>query len=101
MLVSSLAYSLTLKIEATCSYGTSSDFQRSTGRHILEDGTLRICNFSQLYIRVYIYRRFYQIVNFYDYGSRDSAVGIASVYGVYGQGIRVRGLLPRGKAAGA
>jgi hypothetical protein len=40
LLVSCLGYFLTLKIEATCSYETSVDFQRTTRRYIPEDGTL-------------------------------------------------------------
>jgi hypothetical protein len=41
MLVSCSAYSQTLKMEATCSSGTSVDFQRSTRRYIPGDGTHR------------------------------------------------------------
>jgi hypothetical protein len=40
-LVSWSAYSSTLKIEATCFSETSVDFQRTTRRHIPEDGTLQ------------------------------------------------------------
>jgi hypothetical protein len=40
MLVSCLSYSSTLKMEATCSPGTSVDFQRASRRHIPEDRTL-------------------------------------------------------------
>jgi hypothetical protein len=39
-LVSCLAYSSTLKIEAICSSETSDDTQRTTRRYIPEDGTL-------------------------------------------------------------
>jgi hypothetical protein len=39
-LVSYLAYSSTLKMEATCSSETSEDFQRTTRRYIPEDRTL-------------------------------------------------------------
>jgi hypothetical protein len=39
MLVSCLTYSLTLKMEATCSSKTSDDFQRTTQRYIPEDRT--------------------------------------------------------------
>jgi hypothetical protein len=55
-LVSRLAYSSTLKMEATCSSVTSVDFQRATRRYIPEDRTqnkfvfdslpLRSCDFS-------------------------------------------------------
>jgi hypothetical protein len=41
-LVSCLAYSLSLKMEATCSPETSVDFQRTTRRYSPEDGTLQI-----------------------------------------------------------
>jgi hypothetical protein len=41
-LVSSLAYSLTLKMEATCFSETSVDFQRTTRFYIPEDGTLHL-----------------------------------------------------------
>jgi hypothetical protein len=40
-LVSCLAYSSTLKMEATCSSETSIDFRRTTRRYIPEDGTLQ------------------------------------------------------------
>jgi hypothetical protein len=40
MLVSFLAYSSTLKMEATCASKTSADFQPTTPRYVLEDGTL-------------------------------------------------------------
>jgi hypothetical protein len=40
MLDSCLAYSLRLKMEATCSSETSNDFQRTTRRYIPEDRTL-------------------------------------------------------------
>jgi hypothetical protein len=40
MIVSCLAYSSTLKMEARCSSETSVDFQRTTRRYIPEDGTL-------------------------------------------------------------
>jgi hypothetical protein len=40
MPVSCLAYSSTLKMEATCSSGTSVDFQRTARRYIPEDRTL-------------------------------------------------------------
>jgi hypothetical protein len=40
MLVSCLVYSLTLKIEETCSSETSVDFQRTKRRYIPEDRTL-------------------------------------------------------------
>jgi hypothetical protein len=39
-LVSCLAYTLTLKMEATCSLETSVDFQRTTWCYIPEDSTL-------------------------------------------------------------
>jgi hypothetical protein len=42
MLVSCLAYSATLKIEAICSSERSVDFQRTARRYIPEDRTLRI-----------------------------------------------------------
>jgi hypothetical protein len=38
-LVSCLAYSSTLKMEATCSPGTSVDFQRTTRRHVISQKT--------------------------------------------------------------
>jgi hypothetical protein len=41
MLVSCLAYSSTLKIEATCYSETSVDFQRIARRYIPEDGSLQ------------------------------------------------------------
>jgi hypothetical protein len=37
VLVSRLAYSSTLKMEATCSSESSGDFQRTTRRYVLED----------------------------------------------------------------
>jgi hypothetical protein len=40
MLVSCLAYSVTLKMEATCSSKTLVDFQRTTWHYIPEDRTL-------------------------------------------------------------
>jgi hypothetical protein len=36
-----LAYSPTLKMEATCPFETSVVFQRTTSRYTAEDGTLR------------------------------------------------------------
>jgi hypothetical protein len=39
-LVSCLAYSSTLKVEATCSFETSVDFQKTTRPYIPEDGTI-------------------------------------------------------------
>jgi hypothetical protein len=42
MLVSYLAYSSTLKMEATCSSETSVDFQRITRRYIPEERALRL-----------------------------------------------------------
>jgi hypothetical protein len=39
-LVSCLAYSSTLKMEATCSFETSLDIQQSTLHYILENRTL-------------------------------------------------------------
>jgi hypothetical protein len=39
-LVSCSAYSSILKMEATCSFETSVDFQQTTRRYILEDSTL-------------------------------------------------------------
>jgi hypothetical protein len=41
MLDSSSHYSSTLKVEATCSYETSVDFQRTIWRYIPDDRTLR------------------------------------------------------------
>jgi hypothetical protein len=41
-LVGSFAWSLTLILEARCSYETSKDFYRTTRRHIPEDITLRL-----------------------------------------------------------
>jgi hypothetical protein len=40
MLVSCSAYSSTLQMQAPCSYGTPTDFQRTTWRDITEDTTL-------------------------------------------------------------
>jgi hypothetical protein len=45
MLVSCLFYSSTLKMEATGSSVTSTDFQLIIRRFIPEDGTLRLYNF--------------------------------------------------------
>jgi hypothetical protein len=42
MLVSSLAYPSTLKIETICSSENSIDFRRNTHRYISEDGTFKI-----------------------------------------------------------
>jgi hypothetical protein len=42
MWASSLTYSLTLKMEVTCSSETSVDFQRTTWHYIPEDRTLKI-----------------------------------------------------------
>jgi hypothetical protein len=47
-LVSCLAYSSTLKMEAKCSSETSVDFQRTTRHYIPEDRTLQICVKLQL-----------------------------------------------------
>jgi hypothetical protein len=41
-MVSCLAYSLTLKMEAICSFVMSVDFQRTTRRHVSEDRTLQL-----------------------------------------------------------
>jgi hypothetical protein len=48
VLVSCLPYSLTLKMEATCSSETSVDFQRTTRRHIQEARTLLYMLFGRL-----------------------------------------------------
>jgi hypothetical protein len=60
MLVSYLAYSytLTLKIEATCSSETSVDFQRTTRCYILGDRTLHnnCCKNVKFYVLGRIYR---------------------------------------------
>jgi hypothetical protein len=40
--VSCFAYSSTLKVEATCSFETSVDFQRTTLRFVPEDRTLPV-----------------------------------------------------------
>jgi hypothetical protein len=42
MLDFSLVYSSALKMEATCSYETSADFQKTTRRYISDDETLQI-----------------------------------------------------------
>jgi hypothetical protein len=47
-LVSFLAYSPTLKMEAICSFETSVDFQRTTRRYIPEDNALRNIFFDKV-----------------------------------------------------
>jgi hypothetical protein len=56
MLVCCLAYSLTLKIEATCSTKTSVDFQRATLHYNLLDRTLHnhCCESLKSYILSHI-----------------------------------------------
>jgi carbohydrate-selective porin OprB len=52
MLVSSLAYSQTLNMEATCSFETPADFQRTTRRYTPQDVTLhnRRCENRESYM---------------------------------------------------
>jgi hypothetical protein len=60
MLMSCLAYSLALKMEATCPSETSIDFQRATRRYIPEDRTLHNhrCENLRFHIRKITSRHF-------------------------------------------
>jgi hypothetical protein len=49
-LVSCLAHSLNLKMEAMCSSETLVDFQWTTPLHIPEDITLKFSSFSAIYL---------------------------------------------------
>jgi hypothetical protein len=55
LLVSCLAYSSTLKMEATCSSETSVYFQRTTGRYIPEDGTFHDHRCENLISYIFLY----------------------------------------------
>jgi hypothetical protein len=64
-LVSCLAYSSTLKMEATCSSETSADFQRTTRRYISEDRTVH--NHGCENLKSYTFQFPYRSVRVYDF----------------------------------
>jgi hypothetical protein len=77
-MVSSLAYSLTLKLETACSSKMSVDFQRTTQHYIPEDITLQVLIVLTLYlVSVKVSFRNWQI---FVIGALHSAYGILILY---------------------